>query len=257
MSAPRHKKSSKSATGSKKTADDKQNGSTITPPAGKARKKHPSHLDSSSEESESDPEESDEEEARMQEEERSQTLSTKRSRHHTEDYSDGQQRASKRRDHCHDETHLLSRNHVNSSPQSTVALNKTISDLKKKLAEAEGRIREMERALQVARYTTKTKRSRSKQHDSTTRQYRSELRAYIKYNLGRKLKFLPKNFEYWSENERSVCQMVLSEITFHSGVTDEDKMSVWTNVLAPSMTALYTDYKNKIHQPMRITYMSK
>lgn len=132
----------------------------------------------------------------------------------------------------------------------------TINQLKKKLKLAQDRIKETERSLQVAKYG-KTKRSRVKNDDATTRQYKSELRAYIKYDLGRKLKFLPAHWELWSDKERSVCQMVLKSIKFHPDATDEEKMTVWSNVLAPNMNILFSDYKNKIHQPMRLHYMSK
>jgi hypothetical protein len=151
---------------------------------------------------------------------------------------------------------LTSQNHRESSPPARDALIQTIKQLKKKLKAVQDRIRETERSLQVAKYA-KTKRSRVKNDDATTRQYKSELRAYIKYDLGRKVKFLPQHFELWSDKDKSVCQMVLNSIKFHPGVTDEEKMTAWSNVLSPNMTTLFGEYKNKIHQPMRLHFMSK
>jgi hypothetical protein len=178
-------------------------------------------------------------------------------------HSDGEESLLKkpRRNPPSNNSNLTSQNHRESSPtvrddRDREDLIATINQLKNKLKSAQDRIKEAERSLQVAKYG-KTKRSRGKNDDATTRQYKSELRAYIKYDLGRKLKFLPTHWELWSDKERSVCQMVLKSIKFHPDATDEEKMTVWSNVLAPNMNILFSDYKNKIHQPMRLHYMSK
>lgn len=192
--------------------------------------------------------------------------SIQRDQHHNHEdddtqHSDGEESLFKkpRRSPPSNNSNLTSQNHRESSPtvrDDREDLIATINQLKKKLKLAQDRIKETERSLQVAKYG-KTKRSRTKNDDATTRQYKSELRAYIKYDLGRKLKFLPAHWELWSDKERSVCQMVLKSIKFHPDATDEEKMTVWSNVLAPNMNILFSDYKNKIHQPMRLHYMSK
>lgn len=166
------------------------------------------------------------------------------------------QQQKKRRQNQSSRSHLTSKNHRDSSPQSNETLILTIERLRKKLKEAHDRIRDTERSLQVAKFA-KTKRSRANNDDATTRQYKSELRGFIKYGLGRRIKFLPKHFEMWSDKENSVCQMVMTAIQFHPDITDEEKMTIWSSVLAPNMTYLFTEYKNKIHQPMRLCYMSK
>ena len=86
--------------------------------------------------------------------------------------------------------------------------------------------------------------------DESTRQYKADLRAYIKYDLGRKMKFLPKGFELWSDKTNTVCQKVLANVHFPPDTTDEEKMDIWNGVLAPNLTPLFTEYKNKIHQRM-------
>lgn len=41
------------------------------------------------------------------------------------------------------------------------------------------------------------------------------------------------------------------------GVKEEDKIDMWQRVLAPNLGIMITEYKNKIHQLMRLAFNGK
>lgn len=128
---------------------------------------------------------------------------------------------------------------------------------KKLLQDEQDRADRAERALKVAK-ATKKKGGRVKRADTEAiKQFKSELRAHIKYDFGRSYKFLPKNAKKWSDKEKSLCQRIIQDIKWPESCKDEDKMQVWSDVLAPALREMLTEFKNKIHQPMRATFNSK
>ena len=73
-------------------------------------------------------------------------------------------------------------------------------------------------------------------------------------NFGRKIKFLPDHYQMWSEKPKTVCSIVCKAIHWAPGITSDDKITIWSNILAPNLKKLLTEYKNKIHQPMRKSF---
>ena len=124
-------------------------------------------------------------------------------------------------------------------------------DLGNQLHDAENHIEELERKIAVLR---KMKSGKSKEDNPQVKQFKSELRAFIRYNLGRKIKFLPDHYQMWSERPKTVCSLVCKAIHWAPGITSDDKITIWSNILAPNLKKLLTEYKNKIHQPMRKSF---
>ena len=124
-------------------------------------------------------------------------------------------------------------------------------DLGYKLDDAKDHIEELERKIAVLR---KMKSGKSKEDNPQVKQFKSELRAFIRYNLGRKIKFLPDHYQMWSERPKTVCSLVCKAIHWAPGITSDDKITIWSNILAPNLKKLLTEYKNKIHQPMRKSF---
>ena len=54
-----------------------------------------------------------------------------------------------------------------------------------------------------------------------------------------------------------ICQLVMKAIQWPPEYTDEDKITVWNDVLSKLLKPLMSEYKNKIHQPMRHTFNGK
>jgi hypothetical protein len=127
-----------------------------------------------------------------------------------------------------------------------------LTELDKKLKQALSKAAKSERALQVLRSTHgKVRSKKAIVEDPRVRQMKSELRAFLKYELGRRVKFLPKGYKKWSEKSKSICQIVVNNIKWWPDCSIEEKMDMWQRVLAANLKPMMTEYKNKIHQPMR------
>lgn len=134
-------------------------------------------------------------------------------------------------------------------------LRQCVEKLKRQLSRTEDRLAKSERSLQVLRSTHGRARTKKKAPDDPqVKLCKSELRSFMKYNLGRKMKFLPKGCKKWSDRPKSICQTVIKSIHWPPGSSDEEKMDMWERVLAPNLTLMMTEYKNKIHQQMRMAF---
>ena len=50
---------------------------------------------------------------------------------------------------------------------------------------------------------------------------------------------------------KSICHIVVNNIQWWPDCSIEEKMDMWQRVLAANLKPMMTEYKNKIHQPMR------
>ena len=137
------------------------------------------------------------------------------------------------------------------SSADVAALAKKYQKVLCKLEQSKKRIDDLERKVTVLR---NAKKKKGAQKDPRTRQYISELRALIRYSLGRHKKFFPPKCNKWSDNPQTICQLVIKAIQWTPDMQDVDKIAVWNNVLAPNLNPLLSEFKNKIHQPMRHTF---
>jgi hypothetical protein len=133
------------------------------------------------------------------------------------------------------------------SSADVTALAKKYQRVLCKLEQSKKRIDELERKVTVLR---NAKKKKGAQKDPRTRQYISELRALIRYSLGRHKKFFPPKCTKWSDHPQTICQLVVKAIQWTPDMQDDDKIAVWNNVLAPNLNPLLSEFKNKIHQPM-------
>jgi hypothetical protein len=124
----------------------------------------------------------------------------------------------------------------------------------RKYEDAKKRIADLERKVTVLR---NAKKKNGGVKDPRTKQYLSELRALIRYSLGHHKKFLPPGSTKWSDNPKTICQLVIKAIQWTPDIHDYDKIAVWNSVLAPNLNPLFSEFKNKIHQPMRQAFNSK
>ena len=116
------------------------------------------------------------------------------------------------------------------------------------------KIVELERKITVLR---KAKSSKKKCLDPMIKQIKSELRSYMRYDFGRKLKFLPHGYGLWSDAKKSVCQLVVNAVQWPPDCSEDDKIAIWHTHLSKEVSPMLSEYKNKIHQPMRIAFNSK
>ena len=129
---------------------------------------------------------------------------------------------------------------------------KEIKALQKKLKAVENNLAKSDRALQVLRSSHgKSRNKKVIDEDPEVKRYKSQLRSFIKYDLGRRMKFLPKGYSKWSDKAKSICQLVIKALNWPPGTSDDEKMDMWQRVLAPSLKRMISDYKNKIWQPMK------
>ena len=141
------------------------------------------------------------------------------------------------------------------SNETIMRLQNQISEMSKALQETNKKLGESQRAIKVL----KTRRTKKRDGvDPAIKQMESELRAFIKYDFGRRYKFEPPGYKKWSDDPYSVCQIIMKKgIKFPPEYKEEDRMHAWTNVIAENIKPMMTEYKNKILQPMRQQFNSK
>lgn len=127
-------------------------------------------------------------------------------------------------------------------------------------AAAQEEVKTLKDELEVAKATTskKTVRYRKKADLKTplVKRLEKETRAFFTYDAGRKIKFLNAKHKIWSTKENTLCQMVVSALHWPAVHENNEnfKRITWDNILAPLLTSLLTEHKNKIHQRMRATF---
>jgi hypothetical protein len=114
--------------------------------------------------------------------------------------------------------------------------------------------------LEVAKSTSRKKNPVHRKADQKTpfiKRIEKETRAWFTYKGGRMIKFINGKHKIWSENEKTLCCMLINSLHWpHDRNTLEFKKITWNNVLAPVLRNMLTGHKNKIHQEMRKTFNS-
>jgi hypothetical protein len=86
------------------------------------------------------------------------------------------------------------------------------------------------------------------------KQMLSEAATAVQKVFCRSVKFPTVGWQNWSEDETSAAGMILPSLRFHPNATMADKRHIWEGLIAPAMTRMMTQCRNKITQPMRTTF---
>ena len=119
-----------------------------------------------------------------------------------------------------------------------------ISALKRRLAEYEKREHVMSMAKKAKRGVITPEQ----------KQMLSEAATAVQKVFCRSVKFPTVGWQNWSEDEASAAGMILPSLRFHPNATMADKRHIWEGLIAPAMTRMMTQCRNKITQPMRTTF---
>jgi hypothetical protein len=104
---------------------------------------------------------------------------------------------------------------------------------------------------EVAVAGMKTKRS-IHNDKAWTRQEKVWIQALgsaIRNDVGRRIKFLPKGYKKWSNDQNTICGRVMTH--FSNIESDGERKRVWNDVLRHHLSKKLGEYKNKVTQGMR------
>jgi hypothetical protein len=112
--------------------------------------------------------------------------------------------------------------------------------------------------LEVAKSTSKQAQQYKKADLKTplVKRLEKETRAFFAYDGGRKIKFINAKHKLWSTKEHTLYQMVVNALHWPAVHENNEnfKRITWDNILAPLVSIMLTEHKNKIHQRMCATF---
>ena len=132
------------------------------------------------------------------------------------------------------------------SAQQEMALVKTeVNELKMK-------IKDYECQIAIYEMTKGSKKKRDKKDmDPASQQMLMEAKAIFCSKIGRVVKFPGPGWKLYSEEDKTICGMMLPHINFPSDSTSAQKTVLWNEVVVPELGRILSDHKNKITQLMR------
>ena len=130
--------------------------------------------------------------------------------------------------------------------QQEMALVKTeVNELKMK-------IKDYECQIAIYEMTKGSKKKRDKKDmDPASQQMLMEAKAIFCSKIGRVVKFPGPGWKLYSEEDKTICGMMLPHINFPSDSTSAQKTVLWNEVVVPELGRILSDHKNKITQLMR------
>lgn len=132
------------------------------------------------------------------------------------------------------------------SAQQEMALVKTeVNELKMKIKDYECQI-----AIYEMTKGSKNKRDK-KDMDPASQQMLMEAKAIFCSKIGRVVKFPGPGWKLYSEEDKTICGMMLPHINFPADSTSAQKRVLWNEVVVPELGRILSDHKNKITQLMR------
>jgi hypothetical protein len=126
-------------------------------------------------------------------------------------------------------------------------------------AAAQEEIKTLKDELEVAKSTSKKALRYKKKADLKTplvKRLKKETRAFFAYDGGCKIKCINAKHKLWSTKENTLCQMVVNALHWPAVHENNEnfKRITWDNILAPLVSVMLTEHKNKIHQRMCATF---
>lgn len=135
---------------------------------------------------------------------------------------------------------------------------KEIDDLKALVDEQQVRIKELENEMKSTGSTKKKKEKKKlpKADGPTEDKLLKEMRLVLKQDIIHVLTNQPKHWEKYSDNEESMCQIIMSRMNEWPASADAtDKMRLWNKLLGPNLNRSWSVTKNEILQRIRKNYL--
>jgi hypothetical protein len=124
-----------------------------------------------------------------------------------------------------------------------------------RVPELEMEIKELKTNLNIVKLSKKAKKGKvSPAHENMLR----EANSAVKENVCHRAKFPRRSHFVYSENPKSICRQIVPCISWPTDcTTTKHKKSLWTELIMPGLTRMFTQARNNITQAMRTKYNSK